>query len=143
MDVLSSLTWIEEKICSIHLTSIYVTRLYQSTDPAQPRYMKGNTIAHEMVHAWDHLRFKIDWHSSLRHAACTEIRASSLSGECRFMREFWTRGQWKLNRQHQACVRRRAVISVQARPFCSSQEQAERVVDEVWEKLKESRGGIL
>jgi inner membrane protease ATP23 len=34
-----------------------------------------DTLAHEMVHAWDHLRFKVDWSGSgnLRHAACTEV----------------------------------------------------------------------
>jgi inner membrane protease ATP23 len=31
-----------------------------------------DTLAHEMVHAWDHLRFKMDW-ADLRHAACTEV----------------------------------------------------------------------
>jgi inner membrane protease ATP23 len=31
-----------------------------------------DTMAHEMVHAWDHLRFKVDW-ADLRHAACTEV----------------------------------------------------------------------
>lgn len=31
-----------------------------------------DTLAHEMVHAYDHLRFKVDW-SDLRHAACTEV----------------------------------------------------------------------
>lgn len=31
-----------------------------------------DTMAHEMVHAWDHLRWKVDW-SDLRHAACTEV----------------------------------------------------------------------
>lgn len=30
-------------------------------------------MAHEMVHAYDHLRFKLDWDSDLRHAACTEV----------------------------------------------------------------------
>ena len=33
-----------------------------------------DTMAHEMVHAYDHLRFKIDWTNNLRHAACTEVR---------------------------------------------------------------------
>lgn len=32
-----------------------------------------DTIAHEMVHAHDHLRFKVDWMDNLRHAACTEV----------------------------------------------------------------------
>lgn len=32
-----------------------------------------DTMTHEMVHAYDHLRFKLDWDSDLRHAACTEV----------------------------------------------------------------------
>lgn len=35
-----------------------------------------DTLAHEMVHAYDHLRFKVDWTADLRHAACTEVKAS-------------------------------------------------------------------
>ena len=31
-----------------------------------------DTVAHEMVHAWDHLRWKVDW-GDLRHAACSEV----------------------------------------------------------------------
>src|SRR5690348_310485 len=34
-----------------------------------------DTMAHEMIHAYDHLRFKIDWTDNLRHAACTEVKA--------------------------------------------------------------------
>lgn len=34
-----------------------------------------DTLAHEMVHAWDHLRWKVDWagRMDLRHSACTEV----------------------------------------------------------------------
>jgi mitochondrial inner membrane protease ATP23 len=91
-----------------------------------------DTLAHEMIHAYDHLRFKVDW-ADLRHAACTEIRASSLSGECRFMREFFTRGQWKVTQQHQECVRRRATLSVMNRPACRDDVHAAKVVNEVWD----------
>lgn len=34
------------------------------------------TLAHEMVHAWDHLRWKVDWGcegGDLRGVACTEV----------------------------------------------------------------------
>lgn len=92
-----------------------------------------DTLAHEMVHAYDHLRFKVDFVDNLRHAACAEIRASSLSGECRWAREFFKRRQRTLVLQHQECVRRRAALSVMARPACKSKEQALQVVDEVWE----------
>ena len=92
-----------------------------------------DTLAHEMVHAFDHLRFKMDAVNNLRHAACTEIRASTLSGECRWGREFFTRGQWGITQQLQECVRRRASLSVAARPGCKDLKHAERVVDEVWD----------
>jgi inner membrane protease ATP23 len=91
-----------------------------------------DTLGHEMVHAYDHMRFKLE-PLDLRHAACMEIRASTLSGECRFMREFWTRGQWRVTQQLQECVRRRAALSVAARPGCRDDVQAVRVVNEVWE----------
>ncbi|KAL1297055.1 hypothetical protein AAFC00_004644 [Neodothiora populina] len=90
-----------------------------------------DTMAHEMVHAYDHLRFKLD-PLDLRHAACMEIRASTLSGECRFGREFITRGQWNITQQLQECVRRRATLSVAQRPACKDHAHATRIVDEVW-----------
>lgn len=37
-----------------------------------------DTMAHEMVHAYDHLRFKVDWADNLRHAACTEVLKTSV-----------------------------------------------------------------
>lgn len=86
-----------------------------------------------MVHAYDHLRFKVNWDNDLRHAACTEIRASSLSSECRFAREFFENLQWRITQQHQDCVRRRAVLSVAARPFCKSDVEATKAVNEVWD----------
>ena len=87
----------------------------------------------EMVHAYDYLRFKADMVDNLRHAACSEIRASSLSGECRFWKEFWHRSQWKLTYQHQECVRRRATLSVAGRPNCKDDVEAAKVVNEVWD----------
>jgi inner membrane protease ATP23 len=94
-----------------------------------------DTLAHEMVHAYDHLRFKVDWmgDKDLKHAACTEIRASMLSGECRWSRESFTRGNWSLTQQFQNCVRRRATQSVMARPRCKDEEQAAKVVNQVWD----------
>jgi len=34
-----------------------------------------DTMAHEMVHAWDYLRFQYNDPKDLRHAACTEVRS--------------------------------------------------------------------
>ncbi|KAE8240889.1 hypothetical protein A4X03_0g8272, partial [Tilletia caries] len=44
-------------------------------------------IAHEMIHWWDHCRFQVNW-DNLRHNACSEIRAASLSGDCKFTTDF-------------------------------------------------------
>ena len=86
-----------------------------------------------MIHAWDHLRFQVQWDDNLRHVACSEIRASTLSGECRFVREFWTRMQWKITQQFQECVRRRATISVAGWPICKDEVEAAKAVNEVWD----------
>ncbi|KAI0361069.1 hypothetical protein OH77DRAFT_1417269 [Trametes cingulata] len=90
-----------------------------------------DTIVHELVHMYDHAKFKVDW-DNLRHHACSEIRANSLSGDCRWSREI-RRGFVSFSKQHQECVRRRAVLSVQANRACPDEATAERAVNEVWE----------
>ncbi|CAA7264946.1 unnamed protein product [Cyclocybe aegerita] len=90
-----------------------------------------STITHELIHMYDHCRFKVDW-SNLRHHACSEIRANNLSGDCRYTREL-RRGFVSFSKQHQACVRRRAIESVKANPACPNEAAAERAVNEVWE----------
>ena len=40
---------------------------------------------------------------------------------------------WLILPSSQACVRRRAVLSVMANPNCQDKESAERAVNEVWE----------
>ncbi|KAJ0108585.1 hypothetical protein J7T55_015019 [Diaporthe amygdali] len=94
-----------------------------------------DTLAHEMVHAYDQLRFEVDFRGErdLRQAACTEIRASMLSGECRWTREVFTRGNYTLTEQFQKCVRARAVQSMIARPWVKNDVQAVKVVNEVWD----------
>ncbi|KAF2763062.1 mitochondrial inner membrane protease atp23 [Pseudovirgaria hyperparasitica] len=98
----------------------------------QSRAQTEDTLAHELVHAYDHLRFDVQ-RTDLRHQACTEIRASTLSGECRFTREFFGRRQWKVTQQLQECVRRRATLSLMHRPECKDEAHASRIVNEVWE----------
>lgn len=98
-----------------------------------------DTMAHEMVHAWDHLKFKVD-NDNLRHQACLEIRASTLSGECRFMREFFTKNQWRITEQLQHCVRRRATLSMMARPGVRDEVHAGEIVNQVFEScFKDTR----
>ena len=91
-----------------------------------------DTLSHELIHMHDHLRFNVDWANDIRHHACAEIRASSLSGECRWTRESFGRGVWDFTRQHQECVRRRATLSVSGHPLCNGKEHAESVVNQVF-----------
>ncbi|EMD42310.1 hypothetical protein CERSUDRAFT_110830 [Gelatoporia subvermispora B] len=89
------------------------------------------TLMHELIHLYDNCKFKLDW-QDLRHQACTEIRANNLSGNC-----WWSREKdgnpFSFTKQHQACVRRRAIMSVRQHPACPDDVTAERVVNEVWE----------
>jgi mitochondrial inner membrane protease ATP23 len=80
------------------------------------------TLAHELIHAFDHARAKVDW-TSARHHACSEIRAASLSGDCDFKRE-WDRfgGFRDIRARHQECVKRRATLSVSGNPNCTVDE---------------------
>ncbi len=49
------------------------------------------------------------------------------------MREFFTRGQWKVTRQFQECVKRRAVLSLMGRPACRDDAHAAQLVNDVWD----------
>ncbi|KAH0825977.1 peptidase M76 family-domain-containing protein [Lanmaoa asiatica] len=154
--------------------------------PGSKRHLE-DTLTHELIHMYDHCKFNVDWHN-LRHHACSEvspwnrffflssfllltdcalqkIRANSLSGDCRYMRELG-RGHVSFTKQHQvvppmlaisvltppflsfdpcpprplhfwmgtqACVRRRAILSVRANPKCPDEATAARAVNEVWE----------
>jgi len=93
-----------------------------------------NTIAHELIHAYDDARTKLDW-TNLVHHACTEIRAANLSGDCTFGREL---NRSKLNplnirKSGQSCIRRRAAISVAMNPACPSEKLADAAVDKAWD----------
>ncbi|KAI9143887.1 peptidase M76 family-domain-containing protein [Paraphysoderma sedebokerense] len=90
-----------------------------------------DTIAHELIHAFDQCRSKIDWNNCYHHA-CTEIRAASLSGDCRWSREV-RRGFLTFTKQHQACVKRRAILSVKENPSCSGPGVAENAVNKVFD----------
>ena len=77
-----------------------------------------HTLVHELVHAYDQCRAKINWKDCLQHA-CTEIRASSLSGECNFLHELY-RGHTTIRGGQGECVARRAEKSVAMNPNCKS-----------------------
>jgi inner membrane protease ATP23 len=89
-------------------------------------------LAHELIHAIDMCRAKMDPIRNCMQLACTEIRAENLSGECNMSWEFL---RAKLNSfwgHGKECVRRRAIDSVKANPNCTA--KAELYVDAAMER---------
>ena len=82
------------------------------------REVVESTVIHELVHAFDQCTAKINW-KNLKHHACTEIRASNMSGECGMMIE-WMRGNFKFGGHKKECVKRRSSLSVASNPFLGS-----------------------
>lgn len=97
----------------------------------QSKWQLEDVLTHELIHAYDYLKFNVN-PTNLRHHACTEIRASMLSGECRIMNEIRKTGLADFGGKFQSCIKRRAVLSVSANPQCKSKEEAEEVVNKVW-----------
>jgi len=95
-------------------------------------YIK-NSLNHELIHAFDFCRAHVSSGNCL-HVACTEIRAANLSGDCKFSREWFVRGELGLlNKQHQRCVRRRAQLSLELHPQCKSPEASQTAIDKAWQ----------
>lgn len=91
-----------------------------------------SSLAHELIHAYDHCRASnLDW-SDCRHHACSEIRAANLSTACHMHKEFLTRtSNFQLRAGHQACVKRKALLSVAMNPNCSPTD-AKNAVESSW-----------
>mmetsp|Transcript_1681 Transcript_1681/g.3931 ORF Transcript_1681/g.3931 Transcript_1681/m.3931 type:complete len:237 (-) Transcript_1681:132-842(-) len=96
----------------------------------------ANTILiHELIHAIDLCRAKMDPLRNCMQLACTEIRAENLSGECNLKWEF-LRGKVNTSTKFlghgKECAKRRAIDSVRANPNCT--EKAALYVDAAMER---------
>ena len=72
----------------------------------------------------------MNWLDVKQHA-CSEVRASNLSGDCHWVNEAF-RGYLSFENGHQKCVRRRAELSTAMNPRCKSKEEAKAAVDAVF-----------
>ncbi|XP_047982489.1 mitochondrial inner membrane protease ATP23-like isoform X2 [Salvia hispanica] len=87
-------------------------------------------MIHELIHAYDDCRSaNLDWDNCAHHA-CSEIRASHLSGNCHYKYEL-LRGYVKMRGHEPECVKRRAMQSVTANPNCS-EVAAKEAIEAVW-----------
>ncbi|KAI9197122.1 peptidase M76 family-domain-containing protein [Polychytrium aggregatum] len=89
----------------------------------------AETLAHELVHAFDYCRVRCDW-NNVRHHACTEIRAALLSGDCSVAREL-KRGNFNIQGQMEKCIKRRAALAISINPNLPAGSAA-KVIDEVY-----------
>lgn len=92
---------------------IFVCQQYMANER-----MVHQTLHHELIHAVDLCRTRMDPLRNCVHLACTEIRAENLSGECAFWKELPRMSSFA--RHGQDCVRRRAILSVRANPHCTA-----------------------
>jgi inner membrane protease ATP23 len=95
------------------------------------KWQLEDILIHELVHVYDYLKFNVNL-KNLNHHACTEIRASMLSGECRIFNEIKKTGLGNFGAKFQDCIKRRAILSVAANPNCKDTAEAEKVVNNVW-----------
>ncbi|CAM9250978.1 unnamed protein product [Sphacelaria rigidula] len=102
-------------------------------DKEMSQKMVNHTLAHELIHAFDQCRIKINWDNCLHHA-CSEVRASNTSGECNMMEE-WKRGNIKWANGQQSCVKRRAELSLKMNPKCA--DRAREYVETAFESCYE------
>jgi hypothetical protein len=89
-----------------------------------------STVMHELVHAYDFCRAKVDIDNCEQYA-CLEVRASGLSGECNYPSEA-ARGNLGLAGTHSACTKRRAMLSVSMNSKCSA--KAGTYIDAVFDR---------
>jgi len=88
-------------------------------------------LAHELVHAFDFARAKIDPGSCV-HMACTEVRAWNLSGECDLWPNWFSfLGEDMINRK-QKCVKDNAMASLLDNERCHDQYIARGAMEEAW-----------
>lgn len=90
------------------------------------------SMVHELIHAIDLCRAKMDPINNCIHMACTEIRAENLSGECGAVRELINGRVTNFKGHGAECVKRRAILSVKANPNCS--EKAHDYVNAAFER---------
>uniref|UniRef100_A0A7S1FQY9 Mitochondrial inner membrane protease ATP23 n=1 Tax=Corethron hystrix TaxID=216773 RepID=A0A7S1FQY9_9STRA len=84
----------------------------------------NKVLVHEMIHAIDLCRTKMDPFNNCVQHACTEIRAENLSGECSATEEVKNLQlpSSQFAGHQQKCVKRRAALSLRTNPACKGKE---------------------
>lgn len=86
------------------------------------------TLAHELVHAYDNQHREMNWKEDIKQHVCSEIRATMLSGECRLLNEIRRGYGFPIRDHFTKCVKRRVLLSMQQRADQSPQDY-EKLID--------------
>lgn len=90
-----------------------------------------DALAHELIHLYDYARAEVDT-SDPKQLACTEIRASALSGECAMSKEK-LRGVvsgFNAGGKFQACIKRKVKLSLSLHEQLIGHE--DEIIDQVF-----------
>lgn len=114
---------------------IYKPQIIIFENNIRSKSMLETTLQHELIHAYDICKGKVDY-KNCSHHACTEVRASNLSGECDWVQEMF-RGHLAFRGGKMDCVKRRATLSVEANPHCRGYGKAavEKVFDTAYSDI--------
>lgn len=90
------------------------------------------TLAHELVHAFDHCRANVDFYNNPKHSMCSEIRAAALSGQCILRHKYVSAVFGKFAGYHQKCVKSQAIRSFRALHPDWNREESEALLNNVF-----------
>ena len=101
---------------------VVCSQAFDNLSRRQSRKQLEYLITHELVHAFDDCRAKVDFHGNHEHLMCTEVRAASLSGECMLKNNKLGVLLEKFTGFHEHCVKKSAIRSFMAmHPACGKE----------------------
>uniref|UniRef100_A0A0A9WSR2 Mitochondrial inner membrane protease ATP23 n=1 Tax=Lygus hesperus TaxID=30085 RepID=A0A0A9WSR2_LYGHE len=98
----------------------------------------NDTLTHELIHLYDYARAYLDTNDP-KQLACTEVRASALSGECCRIRER-NRGvitAFNSGDKFRQCVQRKVRLSLQMHELLRGKEDA--IMEQVFDRCIQDR----
>ncbi|XP_078309695.1 mitochondrial inner membrane protease ATP23 homolog [Crassostrea virginica] len=88
-------------------------------------------LFHEMTHAFDDCRAKVDF-TKIEHLACTEIRAAAFA-DCGVISGFLANSGYDITNKHKECVKKHALRSIVSTRNIT-EEKGREVIDSVFDK---------
>lgn len=106
------------------------------------RIEAADALCHELVHHYDHVRGALLPHQQDSPEACaalakSEIRAATLSGDCKFSRELLRGNIFPVARHMQLCAKRRALLSIVEAAECAGVADKRALIESIFDSAFE------